>query len=154
MKLVSSLILVCDCHIFSTTRFHTKIFVILTFHIPFHQLMAHQCKIASCSQEKVRSALKRKILDNDLVSSSSGIVQSRTINSNFTRPTKPFFKNNSQNVSQIGYSLKCWSFHKASSVLARIIIYSSSLWISATSSFLFLFFFREALGLHSAWLCL
>ena len=108
--------------------------------------MAHQCKIASCSQEKVRSALKRKILDNDLVSSSSGIVQSRTINSNFTRPTKPFFKNNSQNVSQIGYSLKCWSFHKASSVLARIIIYSSSLWISATSSFLFLFFFRRRLA--------
>ena len=28
--------------------------------------------MASCSQESIRSALRRKVLDNDLVSSSSG----------------------------------------------------------------------------------
>ena len=31
--------------------------------------------MASCSQESIRSALRRKVLDNDLVSSSSGIYE-------------------------------------------------------------------------------
>ena len=33
------------------------------------------CKMASGSQESVRSALRRKVLDNDLVSLSSGIYE-------------------------------------------------------------------------------
>ena len=31
--------------------------------------------MASCSQESIRSALRRKVLDNDLVLSSSGIYE-------------------------------------------------------------------------------
>ena len=33
------------------------------------------CKMASCSQESIRSTLRRKVLDNNLVSSSSGIYE-------------------------------------------------------------------------------
>ena len=104
----------------------------------------------SCSQESVRSALRRKALDNDLVSLSSGIYEIEYLIRNSLGLPNRSLRTALETCLELDVRLSVGVSIKPPSALAEI-----SLWISATSSLniSFLFFCREALGLRSTWLC-
>ena len=70
------------------------------------------------------------------------------MNSKFTRPIEPFFKNSSRNLSRIRYLLKCWSFHKASMLWPRYLDLLCG--FQPLVAFLLC---QETLDLHSVWFC-
>ena len=97
--------------------------------------------MASCSQESIRSALRRKVLDNDLVSSSSGIYEvEKSIWNSLGLP------NCSEQLEldirwSVGVSIK------------PQVLWPRYLGLLCGLQPPVAFFCREALFLHSAWLC-